>query len=374
MFNFGNNTINWIKSLQLGSTSKILQNGHFSQKIVLGRGCRQGDPVSPYLFVLTAEIMAEAIISDKEIEGITLFTQKHLTSLFADDTTLFLSAKEQNIRKCMLILKDFELVSGLKVNKEKTKVVKLGGWRDNGVILCPDLNLDWTQEFTSLGIKYNINNFNKIADIDIEIKIEEIKKLIGLWNARNLTPYGKIIIIKSLLISKITHILLSLPSPTNELLNKLEKIFKNFLRGQKPPKFRKEIMETLPAQGGLKLTNLGMFDIALKVSWMKRLINQDLGWAEFPIKYGILNVLKYGDNFPKEISRNLKNKFWFDMLRGIIKLDENIQFNKIIHIQNMPLWYSSTFDLGYRKNWETKGFQVVNDVLDENGELLNKMK
>ena len=171
-------------------------------------------------------------------------------------------------------MNDFERVSGLKVNKEKTKVVKLGGWRDNGIALCSDFNLDWTQEFTSLGIKYDINNFNNITNLNIETKIEEIKELIGLWNARNLTPYGKIMIINSLLISKITHILLSLPSPTKELLNKLEKK-KNY--GDKSPKFRKEVMETLPVLGGLKLTNLGRFDISLKVSWIKRLINQDLG-------------------------------------------------------------------------------------------------
>ena len=75
--------------------------------------------MSPYLFVLTAEIMA-----DKDIEGITLYEQENKTSLYADDTTLFLSANEQNIRKCMQILKDFARVSGLKVNKEKTKVVR----------------------------------------------------------------------------------------------------------------------------------------------------------------------------------------------------------------------------------------------------------
>ena len=232
-FNFGKNTIKWIESLQHGSTSKILQHGHLSKKIILERGCRQGYPVSPYLFVLTAEIMAEAIRSDKEIEGITLFEQKHLTSLYADDTTLFLSAKEHNIRRCMLILKDFELVSGLKVNKEKNKVAKLGGWRDNGIIFCEDLNLDWTQQFTSLGILYEINNFNNITDLNIETKLEVIKKIIRLWNARNLTPYGKIMIIKSLLISKVTHILLSLPSPTLELMTNLEKLFKNFIWGQK---------------------------------------------------------------------------------------------------------------------------------------------
>ena len=130
-------------------------------------------------------------------------------------------------------------------------------------------------------------------------------------------------------------------------------------------------METLPVLGGLKLTNLGMFDLSLKVSWIKRLANQGLGWAEFPIKYGILKVLKYGENFPKDLSL-LKNKFWFDMLRGIIRLNETFKYNKVIQVQNIPLWYSSIFELGYRNNWEKRGYHTVNDILNKNGEVLTR--
>ena len=211
--NFGEGTIKWVRSLQLNSTSKLLQNGFLSDIINLGRGCRQGDPISPYLFVLAAEFLAEAIRSNKNIIGLQIHKKEHKLSQYADDTTLFLKYNEQNIRNCMGTLRDFESVSGLKVNTEKTKVIKIGAARDNRINLCTDLNLIWTDKFTSLGITYNINEMEHITEQNLEIKEKEIEKLIHVWSGRNITPLGKITIIKSLLISKITHILLSLPSP-----------------------------------------------------------------------------------------------------------------------------------------------------------------
>ena len=139
LFNFGENTINWVKSLQIGSTSKILQYGNFSKNITLERGCRQGDPVSPYLFVLAAELLAEAVRSNKEIQGITLYDQEHKISLYADDTSLILKPNEMNIRNCMQTLYEFEQVSGLRVNKEKTKVAKLGVWGTTGIYFARTL-------------------------------------------------------------------------------------------------------------------------------------------------------------------------------------------------------------------------------------------
>ena len=104
MFNFGNKIKTWVKSLQIGSSSKILQNGNLSNKINLGRGCGLGDPVSPYLFVMAAEILAEAVRNNKKIEAITIYNQEHMISQYVDDTTLITKAKEASIRNCMFTL------------------------------------------------------------------------------------------------------------------------------------------------------------------------------------------------------------------------------------------------------------------------------
>ena len=196
LFNFSDQTIQVIKSLQKDSTSKILQNGHCSDIINLKRGCRQGDPISPYIFVLSVEQLGTTIREHAQLQGYKIGNREHRVSLFADDTALFITRSEMNLRLCMDILGEFYLVSGLKINVDKTKVVKFGKDRDSSDILCPDLNLIWTNRFTSLGIEYDVSDLDNITNLNLDSKIIEIENLIKIWQIRNLTIIGKITIIK----------------------------------------------------------------------------------------------------------------------------------------------------------------------------------
>ena len=114
-----------------------------------------------------------------------------------------------------------------------------------------------------LGIYYNFNKLSETTDININAKTNDIEKLIRTWSTRVLTPHAKVARVKSLLTSKITHILLSLPSPSSDIFGILETLFLNFIWDNTPAKFNKIILEAEVKDGGLKLHNLSLFDQAL---------------------------------------------------------------------------------------------------------------
>ena len=83
---------------------------------MLGRGCRQGDPISTYLFVLCAEILAAKIRSNKNIKGIKINNTEIKLSQYADDTSAYLDGSQTSLEETLNELDIFD----------KTQVVWIG--------------------------------------------------------------------------------------------------------------------------------------------------------------------------------------------------------------------------------------------------------
>ena len=97
-----------------------------SEFISIGRGCQQGDPISPYLFIIAAQILNLLIIKNAEIKGITIKDCELKISQFADDTTLILNGSCESMIAALNTLKFCGSISGLKINTDKTKVTWIG--------------------------------------------------------------------------------------------------------------------------------------------------------------------------------------------------------------------------------------------------------
>jgi hypothetical protein len=125
---FDERWINLIMQCVSSVSYRIRVNGCLTGEINPSRGLRQGDPLSPYMFVLCAEGFS-SLLNDAEhrglLEGVTIcpnaLSITHL--LFADDSLLLLKVKEGNADQLQHILQLYENCSGQIINKDKSSVL-----------------------------------------------------------------------------------------------------------------------------------------------------------------------------------------------------------------------------------------------------------
>lgn len=219
-FNFGQSIIHWVKVFYNNIKSAIIQGGNLSNFFTIQRGCRQGDPLSPYIFILCAEILAIKIRGNKNISGIKVTETEHKLSQFADDTSLILDGKEKSLSEALAELDWFAKISGLNINFSKTQVIWFGSKKYSEEVLCSGKNLTWGMtSFKLLGVNFDID-LAKLEKINFEEKFLQMKQLIKQWSRRNLTVIGRITVVKTLILPLFNHLFLSLPNPSHEIVKK----------------------------------------------------------------------------------------------------------------------------------------------------------
>ena len=170
----------------------------------------------------------------------------------------------------------------------------------------------------------------------------------------------------------ITHILLSLPNPSQAFIKEYEKICKDFLWGEKNPKFRKEILEYPYEMGGLQLHNLERFSSSLKTTWLKRVISTDSSWTVFPLAYEIDKCWLFGNEFIELKRDKVQNMFWRDVMDSITILRAEIRPMKDLDYLCWPLWYDQNLNLPLIKKLQKKNVDMVSDILGEFWDIMTK--
>ena len=117
-FNFGTNIKHWVCTFYTNVESAVLNNGYLTNWFKPSKGVRQGCPLSPYLFILSVEILSIKIHHVPTVEGISKMSQ------FADDTNLF-CANLVSVENALNIVVNFGRISGLQLNMKKTKAIWL---------------------------------------------------------------------------------------------------------------------------------------------------------------------------------------------------------------------------------------------------------
>ena len=272
LFNFGKSIKKWISTFYTNSESSVLNNGFCTNYFKLSRGVRQGCcPLSPYLFILAAEVLATTIRQDKTVRGITIFGSKSKISQFADDTSAFCD-NLSSVQNLITIVNDFGTFSGLKLNASKAKAIWLGPWRDRE---DQPLNLNWTKDpVRTLGIFVSYDE-NANEKRKFTLKVQKLTTNLDIWRSRNLNLFGRVLITKSLGILHLIYSKLMLVTAP-EIVSSVTTSPFDFVWCKKPDKIKRQVMYQDYVDGGLRVPNMEVMAKSLKLAWISRFLSTDV--------------------------------------------------------------------------------------------------
>ena len=104
--------------------------------------------------------------------------------------------------------------------------------------------------------------------------IKKIQQALRLWNSRTLTLEGRIMIFKTLAISKIVYLALITNVP-KVIVEELQKIQETFLWQNSRPKIKHETLSNTFETGSLKNVDIDLKVISLQCSWVKKLYEEN---------------------------------------------------------------------------------------------------
>lgn len=263
-FGLTGNIASAIASLYSTPTAKVLANGVLSKPFKISNGTRQGCPLSPLIFDLVMEPLAEAIRSRSGIQGVEIAGSQHKISLFADDIILTITDVERSLPNITNLLDLYGSMTYYKVNTSKSLILDFSlssgtrqrlqsnfpyTWQESSL---PYLGIHLPKKLSSL-IPANFPPLLRSTQLDID----RISKVENTW-------WGRIVLYKMLILPKILYVLRTLPVQIPaSTFQKCHTQMNNYIWQQKRPRLSLHLMNKHPRLGGMGLPNLQAYHLAM---------------------------------------------------------------------------------------------------------------
>ncbi|KAJ0601850.1 putative RNA-directed DNA polymerase [Helianthus annuus] len=321
---FPNKWVDWVMATVTTAKASVLVNGSPTQEFVCHRGLRQGDPLSPFLFVIAMEALSGVIkkaVSSGLFHGIQCTSQGPVLShfLYADDAIFLGEWTELNARNINRVMRCFYLASGLKVNLGKSSVYGVGANEEEvntmaGILRCRRGSFPFKYLGLQVGANMNLaRNWRPVVDT--------FKSRLSVWKANTLSYGGRLTLIKSVLNALPTYYFSLFRAPI-QILKELERLRRDFLWGNTPEHKRatwvawNDIMAPKEA-GGVGIGSLKEVNFALLAKWWWRfkvdnksiwkkvvwsIHHNNRSWSSVPVKMSMTGSWKQIVGIAKDLS------------------------------------------------------------------------
>ncbi|GJS21010.1 RNA-directed DNA polymerase, eukaryota [Tanacetum coccineum] len=200
-FGFGEKWCGWIQECLRSSWGSVLVNGSPTEEFQFFKGLKQGDPLSPFIFILVMEslhISFKRVVDAGMFNGIVLNSVMHLSHMFYADDAVFMGQwSTKNIDTIIYVLKCFHRASGLSINLSKSKLLGVVVSEDRVVQAANRIGCGVLKApFAYLGSKVG-GNMSRIKSWD-EI-VDKMVDRLSKWKMKTLSIGGRLTLLKAVL-------------------------------------------------------------------------------------------------------------------------------------------------------------------------------
>jgi hypothetical protein len=201
----------WMSHILQSSKSAVLVNGCPGPWINCKRGLRQGDPISPYLFILLADVLQVLIRKETSIGHPIVDGEGCAVLQYADDTLLMVRGQLADIQALKNILDQFASATGLQINYSKSTAVPI--YMDEGTVQeCISAlgcrREGFPQTYLGLPLSNTKLRLNAFAP-----QIAKTDKYLSGWQTSLLNQMGRATLVNSVLDSQLVYAMCALPIP-----------------------------------------------------------------------------------------------------------------------------------------------------------------
>ncbi len=270
-FGFGEIMTGMVMTLLKDRKSRIILEDGYSGDIDIERGTPQGDRSSPYIFIMCIEILLMRINLEEGngIDDSGLYIgigeirdnwEKPTSETYADDLTIIFKMSENSVNVILRVLREFETVSGLAINIDKTQLMVVGS--EEWVVGSRVHGIEIVNSVTILGITID----RTLSDLDVNWNraITKMQRLAGYWRTFGLSISGRVMVAKTYILSQSIYLMGSLPM-SEVIGERINETLLNFIKGSdRLIERRRQLL--CKELGGYGMMDVNIMNVCIKAS------------------------------------------------------------------------------------------------------------